>query len=48
MGFIFLRVLFIFVMGTVGYFLPPLSLENLYGAIIGVLIGIIVVFILNI
>jgi uncharacterized protein YacL len=44
MGFIFLRVLFIFVMGTVGYFLPPLSLENLYGAIIGVLIGIIVVY----
>ncbi len=44
MGFIFLRVLFIFVMVTVGYFLPPLGLKNLYGAFLGVLIGIIVVY----
>jgi len=44
MGFIFLRVLFIFVMVTVGYFLPPLGLKNLYGTFLGVLIGIIVVY----
>ncbi len=44
MGFILLRGLFIFVMGVVGYFLPPLGFKNVYGAILGVLIGIIVIY----
>ncbi len=44
MGFILLRVLFIFVMGAVGYFLPPLGFKNFYGALSGVVIGIIVIY----
>lgn len=44
MGFILLRSLFIFVMVAVGYFLPPLGFKNVYGALIGVIIGMIVIY----
>lgn len=44
MGFILLRGLFIFVMGAVGYFLPPLGFKNVYGALLGIIIGMIVIY----
>ncbi len=44
MGFVFLRILFVFLMGAIGYFFPPFSITNIYGAFLGILLGIIVVY----
>jgi uncharacterized protein YacL len=45
MGYIFLRILFVFAMGVIGYFFPPFSVPRIYGAVIAVFIGIIAIYI---
>ncbi len=44
MGFIFLRIIFISVLGIIGYFFPPFNIPKIYGALTGIVLGIIATY----